>query len=87
MQIILKTVHSKLDKEAIDFVQHYIEHDEYEMAFEGLFIEIMKLEEIPKIDLFKSKEIGKSLKMNEESVFDFDFWNKFDNYVKENGRY
>ena len=86
IQFILKTVNSKLDKESIDSVNHYVDHDEYEMAFEGLFLEIMQLKEIPKIDWQKSKEVGELLKLNEESVFDFDFWNKFENYIKRNSR-
>lgn len=86
IQSILKTVNSKLDKESIDSVNHYVDHDEYEMAFEGLFLEIMKLEEIPKIDMLKSKEVAELLKLNEESVFDFDFWNRFNDFIKRNNQ-
>ena len=62
IQRILKSVQLKLDKESVDSVNHYINHDEYEMAFEGLFLEIMKLDKIPKIDLMESKEVGELLK-------------------------
>jgi hypothetical protein len=82
IQLVLKLVESKLDNESIDYVNHYINHDEYEMAFEGLFLEIMKFEKIPEIDFLKSKEIGELLKLDEESVFDFDFWNKFKYYLE-----
>lgn len=84
IQFILKTVNLKLDKKSIDSVNHYVDHDEYEMAFEGLFLEIMQLKEILEIDWQKSKEVGKLLKLDEESVFDFDFWNKFEDYIKRN---
>jgi len=40
---ILLRVRSELDDESIKTVEHYIQYDEYEMAFEVLFIEIMKL--------------------------------------------
>ncbi len=83
IQLTLKIVESKLDSESIDYVNHYINHDEYEMAFEGLFLEIMKLEEIPEIDFLKSRKIGELLKLNEESVFDFDFWHNFKNYLEK----
>ncbi len=84
LQFVLNIVQSSLDKETVNLVNHYIEHDEYEMAYEGLFIEIIKLEEIPNIDLLKSKKIGELLKLNEETVFDFEFWGKFERYIKAN---
>jgi hypothetical protein len=52
------------------------------MAFEGLFIEIMKLKVVPKFDLLECRKIGIFLKLNEDSVFDYDFWIKFDNFCK-----
>lgn len=82
IQSTLTIVQFELDQESIDSVNHYLENDEYEMAFEGLFLEIMKLERNLKIDLKKSKEIAELLKLNEESVFDFDFWKKFESYIK-----
>lgn len=82
IQFILTTVQSELDKESIESVTHYIDHDEYEMAFEGLFLEIMKLKSVPDIDLVKSREVGKSLKLNEEAVFDYLFWEKFESYIE-----
>lgn len=78
------SVRSKLDAKSIKFVEHYIKHAEYEMAFEGLFIEIMKIEDVPKIDLIKSRKVAKLLKLDEESVFDDGFWNKFEQYILEN---
>ncbi|CUI04752.1 hypothetical protein [Massilia antarctica] len=30
-----------LDAESKDFVRHYLDHDEYKMAFEGLFLELI----------------------------------------------
>lgn len=84
IQSVLTIVQSSLNEEAIKSVNHYLEHDEYEMAFEGLFIEIMALKEIPKINLLKSKEVGELLNLNKETIFDFEFWNNFENYIKRN---
>jgi hypothetical protein len=78
---IIQKLNDKLDKESVVLLQHYLNHDEYEMAFEGLFIEIMKMSEAPKIDINRSKEIGRLLKLDEESIFEFDFWERFDNYT------
>jgi len=44
----------------------------------------MKIEDVPKIDLIKSRKVAKLLKLDEESVFDDGFWNKFEQYILEN---
>jgi len=87
IQHILSLVQPKLNNDSFESVNHYLKYDEYEMAFEGLFLEIMKMQEIPKIDFYKSREIGEFLKLNEESVFDFEFWEKFENFLAINSRY
>jgi hypothetical protein len=74
----LNQLDKTLDEESINSVNHYLDHNEYEMAFEGLFIEIMQLQSIPQIDLIKAREIAEDLNLNNESVFDFSFWNKFE---------
>ena len=81
---ILVSVQSELDEESVNSVNHYLEYDEFEMAFEGLFIEMMNLKIPPKIDFLKSKEVAKQLKMDEESVFDFEFWRKFEDFISRN---
>lgn len=83
IQSTLALVQFDLDKESIDAINHYLRYDEYEMAFEGLFIEIMSLETIPAVDIARSKEVGQLLKLNEESVFDSNFWRNFEDYVKK----
>ncbi len=84
IQSTLRSVQFNLDDDSVDAVTHYLDHDEYEMAFEGLFIEIIGLDIAPLIELKKSMEIGKLLKLNEESVFDIEFWDKLENFVKKN---
>ena len=82
IQTLLTKVQNDLQKDSIDSVTHYLEHDEFEMAFEGLFLELMSINDIPDIDFQKSKEVGEILKLNVESVFDFEFWNKFEKYIE-----
>jgi hypothetical protein len=56
-------------------------YGEYEMSFEGLFIEIMNLATIPPIDFTKALKVARLLKLDEESVFDSDFLIKFEKYI------
>ena len=79
---LLADVKEQLDEESIEAVEHYVDHDEYEMAFEGLFIELIKLNIKPSIDTKKILEIGKFLNLNQDSVFDDTFWDKLINYLK-----
>lgn len=82
LQELLNQSQEKLDADSIESVQHYLDHSEYEMAFEGLFIELMKLNHIPKnADIGKYIELGKNLDLENESVFDADFWSKFVQFV------
>lgn len=55
-------------------VKHYLACDEFEMAFEGIFLEIMQLEKVSNIDLRQGLKVGQSLKLNEGTVFDIKFW-------------
>jgi hypothetical protein len=59
-------------------VKHYYEHDEYEMALEGLLIELISTGKYP-VDFKYSEweEIVIHYGLNTESVFDGDIWNKF----------
>ena len=55
--------------------------DRYEMAFEGLFIEIMQCKNPVSIDVKKSVAVAKSLQLDIESVFDANFWNHFKEFI------
>ncbi|MCG2617848.1 hypothetical protein LZZ85_26340 [Terrimonas sp. NA20] len=72
-----------IGKESADFVCHYLSHDEYEMAFEALFIEVMKLKSPPLIDLKMANEIAIFLRLNEETVFYPNFWPDFEKFTSE----
>jgi hypothetical protein len=81
IQDLLNRYSNDLDEESKEAVIHYLEHSEYEMAFEGLFIELMKLKALlSKEESSDYIELGEKLGLNEESVFDADFWQKFSSY-------
>ena len=78
----MSSINNHIDPDTVDSVNHYLKHAEYELAFEGLFIEIMKIKIPVEIDLTKAKKTAELLKLNEESVLEPNFWSKFDNYIK-----
>ena len=78
---VLRTVHHKIDAGASREIEHFTKYDEYEMAFEILFNEIIKLKEVPQIDFKKSKEIAQFLKLDVETIYDVEFWTKFEKLV------
>ena len=80
---LLSASEVKLDKESVNNIKHYLNHSEYEMAFEILFLELMKLNEKPKFNVESYKELAVKLKLNEESVFEPDFWNRFEKFLAE----
>jgi len=75
---ILEICQNDLPYEAVKFVKQYLDHAEYEMAGEGLFIEIMNLENIPPT-LHKNEclNLAYSLGLDKEVVYQHDFWVKF----------
>ena len=76
--VLLNRYSIELDDDSRESVQHYLDHSEYEMAFEGLFIELMALKlETYDIEFNSYVELGKVLGLKEESIFDADFWMKF----------
>ncbi|MET3195190.1 hypothetical protein [Bacillus sp. OAE603] len=67
-----------LDTEAIKEVRHYYNQGEYEMAFEGLLIELIQIRKYPKGFIFHDwKGLGEVYNLNNESVFDASIWSKF----------
>ena len=74
-------VQNELDDNAVEAVRHYLENAEYEMAFEGLIIEIMNLKYRPAIDWDECRKVGIELGLNQDSVFKIDFWERFENYI------
>ena len=77
IEILLNEYKNLFDNKTNNAIKHYIEHDEYEMAFEGLFIDIIKQNNwISDKSITYYLEIGMQLSLDKESVFDPDFWMK-----------
>lgn len=78
---VLSELEKDFDQETVDYVSHYVNHAEYEMAFEILFTEIMRLKYKPNVDWRMAKEVGLSLNLNKETVYDNYFWDKLLHYI------
>jgi hypothetical protein len=78
----LSQVSSLLDAETIDSVNHYLDNAEIEMAFEGLYIEIMTQPSTSSlIDFNKSKNAALLLGLDKETVFEPNFWAMFEKFL------
>lgn len=72
----------ELDQKTKDSVSHFLSHDEYEMGYEGLFIEMIKSNYVPSRDeAAEYLKIGRDLGLDRESVFDPEFWEKLVSYL------
>ncbi len=72
-----------LDTESKEAILNYIEHDEYEMAFEGLFIELIKLNLLLSSDDERDMafELAQKLNLDKNSIFEEQFWEMFMNFI------
>ncbi len=67
-----------LVQEAINEVMHFYEHGEYEMALEGVLIEMIQKKKFPKkITMEAINDLVIFYRLNVESVFDYCFWDKY----------
>jgi len=74
---------SCLDESSVEAVKHYLNHDEYEMAFEGLLIDLMERGcGLNDVEWCRYIDIGKKMGLDKESVFDSAFWGKFSDFVR-----
>ncbi len=72
-----------LEKDTQEFVLHYLNHDEYEMAFEGLFLDLMQLGRFQSsFDIAHAVHLAKALNLHQESVFRDDFWPLFEAFTQ-----
>lgn len=79
---LLEAYSDILDTDTYSAVTHYLEHGEYEMAYEGLFIDLIDAKfEIQKIDIKYYLTLGVKLNLDKESVFKGDFWKCLTNYI------
>lgn len=57
---------------------HFLDHAEYEMALEGLVLELIASDSMPRrFDGNAWESLGRDLGLEQESVWDEDFWRKF----------
>lgn len=66
-----------LDGEAMDEVMHFYNHGEYEMALEGVLIEMINIKKYPKrYQISDVINLCYYYKIDKESVFDSEIWDK-----------
>jgi hypothetical protein len=62
----------------LEEVEHYFNHGEYEMAFEGLVIEFIRIGRYPdKFSFTEWKDLALYYNSDKESVFDDKSWTNF----------
>jgi hypothetical protein len=75
---MIENINGIVNKSDLEFVTHYIDHGEYEMAFEALCLLLIERKKYPLgFNFKKTKEIAIFLKLNIETVYDDEFWKKF----------
>ena len=73
-----------LDDESINETLHFYEHGEYEMSLEGLLIEMIKAQRYPDmLWLSRIEELIIYYCLRQESVFDYNFADKFDDWYSK----
>ena len=79
---LIKECEKEIDKESFEEVMHFYSHGEYEMALEGLLIEMVKARKYPKsYNLDEINDLVLCYRLNIESVFDYYFWEKFTKWI------
>jgi len=67
-----------LGGDAVKEAAHFLNHGEYEMAFEGLVLELIAVGLAPSsFDANAWVSLGRELGLEQESVLDGEFWQKF----------
>lgn len=64
-------------------IRHYLNHDEYGMAFEYLYLEIMDRKgSVFSLGPIKANKIGRLLDLDKETLIDEKFWCRFQEYIR-----
>lgn len=80
---LLRENAGELDAESQEFARHYLDHDEYELAFEGLFLGLITLGTVKSSEkLATYVALGKSLALDKQSILDAHFWPKLLHFVE-----
>jgi len=74
---------SVIDDKSKEQILHYLNVDEYEMAYEGFLIEIHKNKAHDKFDANRILAYAKILNLENEACFDIDIFQKIKNAYKE----
>jgi hypothetical protein len=75
-----------LDAESVEVIGLYLDNREYEMAFEGLFLELIKSGKTIKLNASECMSMARQLKLDKETVFDYQFWSKFEAYLHDTAK-
>jgi len=73
-----------IPSEGIDDIQHYLDHGEYSMAFEYLYMEIAERENaVFTLGVDKAKELALFFELDnvDECMVDGEFWSKFQAFI------
>ena len=76
---LLEATRHGLTDDAVDAATYYIDVDEYEIALEGLILDIMRAFPLPPsdVDWASYRALCQRLSMDTDSVIDGHFWPKF----------
>lgn len=74
-----------LEPATVQAVRDYIMHAEYELAFEGLMLDIMQLPIAPTLDYALAWKHAVTLGLDVDSTIDDEFGRKFALFVSANG--
>jgi hypothetical protein len=78
IEAIINSCESIIPEDGCKEVRHFFSHGEYEMAFEGLLLELMKSNSKPRnFDFDEWCRIARALNLDTEPNFDGDFWEQF----------
>lgn len=69
------------DEDARSQIDLYLENREYEMAFEGFFLELMDTRQHIALDRDACLQMAIDLNLDKETVFDVDFWIKLQKFL------
>jgi hypothetical protein len=62
-------------------IEHYLTHDEHELAFEGFILELLSVAAVSSEDRQACLVLGKRLGLDKATVFDPDTWEKLQSFA------
>ena len=80
IQGLMTTHAASLGESTVQGVSHYLEHDEYEMALEGLCIDLMD-NSVVGVDWQRCIALATLLGLDKGTILDGDFWGRLNRHV------